>query len=116
MKTMYLVGCVKRDISRWITRHSLGKHADLSAWYCGISHTNDTSKLEEYLKKKGITELYFKCWLANDLMASQEILTFFIKNGMKNKTVKGKVNNQTKFVYVFKIHPQIVDEVIDLMG
>jgi len=116
MKTMYLIGCVKRDISRWINRHSSGNAVDLSTWYCGITHHTDTSRLDVLMKEKGNHELHFKCWLANDLIASQEILSFFIKNGMVNKPIKGKLNSQTKFVYVFKIHPQLLDDVINLLS
>lgn len=116
MKTIYLIGCVKRDISRWVIRHSPQGSANLTQWYCGITHVENTSKLESYLEKKGHRDVHFKRWLTNDLAASQEILSFFIKNGMVHKPPKGKPNVLTRFVYVCKIQPPIIDEVIDLLG
>lgn len=116
MKTIYLVGCVKRDISRWVVRYTTEGPVDLSKWYCGITHVENTSKLDSYLEKKGSQNLYFKRWLANDPIASQEILSFFIKNGMINRPIKGKLNVQTRYVYVFKIQPAVVDDIIELLS
>jgi hypothetical protein len=116
MKTVYLIGCVKRDVMRWVQKYSSDGPIDLSAWYCGITHNNDFSKLDEYLKSKGITDFYFRRWLSNDLTASNEILSFFIKNGMKTKPIKGKPHDATRYVYVFKFNPKILDDVLSILS
>jgi hypothetical protein len=116
MKTVYLIGCVKRDIMRWVQRYSSENPVDLTGWYCGITHNDDSSKLEKYLSQKGNTNICFRRWLANDLTASNEILSFFVKKGMKSKVMKGKPNGQIKYVYVFKVNPKILDEVLEKIG
>jgi hypothetical protein len=101
---------------RWVQRYSPTEPVDLSNWYCGITHNSDYSKLDEYLKSKGITDFHFRRWLSNDLIASNEILSFFIRNGMRTKPLKGKPHEATKYVYVFKYNPKILDEVLSIIS
>jgi len=101
---------------RWVQKYSPKTGVDLSSWYCGMTHKEDYSKLEEYLKAKGIADFCFRRWLSNDLISSTEIMSFFIRNGMKNKPFKGKPKEEIKYVYVFKVNPKILDEVLPLIN
>jgi len=80
MKSVHLVGCVKRDIMRWVKKYSAEDKYDLSEWYCGITHQDDLEKLNKYLSDNNINALFFRRWLSNDLNASYEILSFYIKH------------------------------------
>lgn len=115
MKTIHLVGCVKRDIMRWVARNSTSGAVELSNWYCGTTHINDISQLENYLSKKNLPDLHFRKWLTNDVLASLEISKFFIKNGMRNRPPK-EIRPDTRYVYVFKINDAILDDILKIFN
>lgn len=116
MKTVYLMGCIKRDVVRWIQKYSNGDVAELNAWYCGVTHVKDFAPLEKFLKNKGITNVYYRRWFANDANAAQEIVGFFAKNGMKTKPFKGNVRSEAKFIYIFKDQDKVTDEIVGLLS
>jgi hypothetical protein len=116
MKTVYLIGCIKRDVIRWVQKYSNSKSVDLSAWYCGVTDQNGFAELDQLLKKKGISDLYYRRWFANDPNAALEIVGFFVKNGMKTKPLKGGIRNEARFVYILKSQPNITEEVIGLLS
>jgi hypothetical protein len=116
MKTVHLVGCIKRDVMRWVNRYSSGKDIDLSDWYCGMTHVDDYAELEKYINRKGVPEIFFRRWLANDLTGSYEVLRFFVKNGMRSNPVKGNPKDNTRFIFVFKVHPRVLDDILKILG
>lgn len=116
MKTVYLVGCIKRDIIRWVQKNSNGNSKDLSEWFCGMTHINDNAVLESLLKAKGISDVCYRKWYANEVIAAQEIVGFFGKNGMKTKQVKGTAKPDARFVYIFKNEQNIAEELANLLS
>lgn len=116
MKTVYLIGCIKRDVMRWVQKYSNDSNVDLSAWYCGITPQSDIDGLEKLLQHKGIKSICYRRWFANDANAAQEIVGFFAKNGMKTKPLKGGVRNEAKFIYIFKSQPSVNEEIIGWLG
>jgi hypothetical protein len=116
MKTVYLVGCIKRDIIRWVQKNSNGNSKDLSEWFCGMTHVSDNAVLDGILKAKGLSDVCYRKWFANEVMAAQEIVGFFGKNGMKIKQTKGTARPDARFVYVFKNDQNIADEIVGLLG
>ena len=110
------MGCIKRDVVRWVQKYSNGNSVDLSVWYCGVTHRDDFAPLDDLLKKKGVSDICYRRWFANDPNAAQKIVDFFVKNGMKTKPSKGNIRDEARFVYIFKGQSQVADEVMGLLS
>ena len=116
MKTVYLIGCIKRDVMRWIHKYSPEKKIDLTLWCCGLTSQKDFSAVNKMLNNKGFDDPCYRHWYANDVHAAQEIIGFYVKNGMKNKAPKGGYKSEAKYFYVFKARAQNIDEIVGLLS
>jgi len=101
---------------RWVNRNTLEGALDLSVWYCGVTHVNNSPLLEQFLKKNEGQNIYFRKWLANDSAAAIEIQKFFIKNGMQTRPpAKGELKPDIRFVFTFKTNPLMTDELLKFL-
>ena len=116
VKTIYLIGCIKRDVVRWIQKYSPQGNIDLSSWCCGLTHYKDFRAVEKMLAEKGVTDVYYRHWFANDIGAAQEIIGFYVKNGMKTKPVKGGYKSGARYFYIFRADIKSPDDIFSLLS
>jgi hypothetical protein len=60
--------------------------------------------------------LYYKAWDAGTKSNALAIEKYFHDLGMKDKASSGGAVETTKYVYVFKINPNMMDEVAYLLN
>ncbi|MEI2708292.1 MAG: hypothetical protein V9E96_04640 [Chitinophagaceae bacterium] len=113
----YKVGAIKRAIEDYI--HPNNNRSDLikvyGNWYVGI--TNDAMvRKAQHIKEKSTKALYFNFWDTGNKSTAIEIEKFFHQLGMKDKASIGGAKSDSKFVYVFKLHTTLADDLAHLFG
>jgi hypothetical protein len=116
MKTVYLIGCIKRDVMRWVHKYSPENKVDLSEWCCGLTHFSDFTLVDKMLMDKGFANFHYRHWYANDGSAAHEIIGFYVKNGMKTKPPKGGYKNNAKYFFIFRAQPKTMEEILVLLS
>lgn len=106
------IGAVKRAVEAYI--HPANNRSDIYVnyrnWYCGV--TNDTTERKAQHKyEKDIPAMYFHFWDAGSKANALAIEAHFHKLGMRGESKSsGGVKNSSRYVYVFKWHTNIADD------
>jgi hypothetical protein len=95
-----------RQINSWIKEHST-LYVEFSNWYIGV--TNDPQSRELSHRQKASTQ-YWVCFNARSKKIALLIETWGHSKGMLETDKKGGVRENTKFVYIYKKHGNIVDQ------
>lgn len=111
------IGAIKRAINSYISTKK-GKSdffIDHSNWYIGVTNNAQVRKVQ-HQRQKNISALYYKAWDAETKSNALAIEKHFHDLGMKDKASSGGAVETTKYVYVFKINPNMIDEVAYLLN
>lgn len=106
------IGAIKRAIESYI--HPDNKRSDFyveySNWYCGVTN-DDTERKAQHKYEKNISAMYFKAWDAGSKANALAIEQYFHSKKMRGESkTPGGVKNSSRFVYVFKWHTNIADD------
>lgn len=107
-KQGYKRGIIKRDIKRWVSENSVT--VQNWRWYCGITKHSDRTRIVQHIREKGIEGLCWHPWNAGTFENAHEIEVYFSGIGMANAPTTGGATSESKFVYVFKQYPTLIDE------
>ena len=78
-------------------------------WYCGITNNPNTRKSGHKTKNNTVPALW-KPFNARSVKISLAIETYFHKKGMLDTDDKGGYDKEkSKFIYIYKKHPTILD-------
>ena len=78
-------------------------------WYCGITN-NPISRQNAHKSKNGKTTFLWESYNARSVNIALAIETYFHSKGMLNTDDKGGYDKEnSKYVYVYKKHPTILD-------
>jgi predicted GIY-YIG superfamily endonuclease len=95
-----------REFEKWALKNSTGWIV-YSNWYVGITN-NPNARKSAHNSANG--HLYF--WLeqnARSRRIAEAIETYFHNKGMKEKDLKGGAKDDSKYIYIYKKYPTIVD-------
>lgn len=99
---------VKRDIEAWVLINSNILY-DFSRWYCGI--TNDPTVRERRHKHKlQLKPYFFISFDAKSKRIARALETSFHIRGMKDTDKHGGAKESSRYIYVYKIRPTILDD------
>ncbi len=82
-------------------------YVDEIRWYIGI--TNDVERRKKEHQKKYPQMKFFRSFNARTMNISSQIEKHITQKGTANKAWKGGANENSKWVYVFKSKPTILD-------
>lgn len=98
---------ITQDIEAWLNTNST-LFVKYRNWYIGI--TNDPAARRLKHKNKLKTDPYFwKSFYTCNVRIASAIETHFHKKGMLESDKKGGVTDDSKYVYIFKKYPTILD-------
>ena len=84
-------------------------YVEYSNWYCGITN-NPTVRKSGHKSKNNRKPAFWKSFNARSVKISLSIETHFHKKGMLDTDDKGGYDKEkSKFIYVYKKHPTILD-------
>lgn len=96
-----------REINLWTKKNS-ALSVNYSNWYVGI--TADETNRKSSHKSNNYGEIFFwQCFNARSVNIARAIETYFHKKGMLEKDLPGAITERSKFVYVYKKNPTLVD-------
>ncbi len=111
---IYLKKKIKNGIKKHIADNSIGVVLYYK-WYCGITKHEGITRLKQHIREKKISGLYFMQIDAGTKDNAHEIEVHFSKKGMANKPHAGGAKKDSKYVYVFKISPTWIDELLNFI-
>ena len=78
-------------------------------WYCGITN-NPSVRKTAHKSKNNKTAFLWECFYARSVNIALAIETYFHSKGMLNTDNKGGYDKEgSKYIYVYKKHPSILD-------
>lgn len=117
IKNTSKAACIRHAIERHIsplTRRSLF-YRDYSKWYIGITN-NVTVRRGQHRREKQVDTLYFAYWNAGTKAIAASIEKHFHKLGMKDEHGMGGAIASSRYVYVFKIRTNWMEDLESLFG
>lgn len=99
---------VRSAILKWVRENSTFT-SDYARWYVGVTK-NPSQRQAAHNSKMPNGTLYWKhFYVASSKIASDLETELHINYGFLETDKKGNIQNDSKYIYVFKKHPTIVD-------
>ena len=86
-----------------------GKMGKYPRWYVGVTEFPQR-RYKEHMRKIGTEPFYWFSWYAYSKKTALTIEKHFHDLGMLEGAMAGGVKNTSKFVYIYKLKPDILDE------
>lgn len=96
-----------KQINNHVKDHSQ-ININYSRWYCGVTNSSNQRQINHRYKIKSETYFWLKIYCFSKRIALA-VEKHFHNLGMLDKNLTGGVNEETKYVYVYKINPTIFD-------
>ncbi len=98
---------VRKEVNEWIDQNSF-LQVDKSRWYVGITNDGNRRKKEHEIANNRKCK-YWKLWDMKSVRISLALETSLHKEGLLDKDVKGGYIKDSKYLYVYKKFPTIID-------
>ncbi len=96
-----------KEINCWVDKHSNG-WIDYCNWYVGITNHPPTRR-SAHKQNNSSDPHAWKDWNAKSRRISEAVETYFHDLGMKDYDTKGGAIESSKWIYVYKKHPTLLD-------
>jgi predicted GIY-YIG superfamily endonuclease len=97
-----------KEIETYVFENST-LYVEYSNWYCGITN-NPNARKSGHKTNNNKTPALWKHFNARSVKISLKIETYFHKKGMLDTDDKGGYDkDNSKFIYIYKKHPTILD-------
>lgn len=97
----------RESINKWVNTNSFAT-ADISRWYIGVT-SHPIKRQKQHQSKNKATTTYFVYFNARTKEIAKAIELYFHKKGMLETIKPGRLIKESKYVYLYKKQPTILD-------
>lgn len=120
------VSAIIRSFDKWILEHTTlplptRKNANnellpYHRWYVGITKFKNGERLKQHIAEKKVSGIYYKQLEAGTKIQANLVERHFSNLGTMNAPHAGGAKEDSTTVYIFKIKPNILDNVMKILN